>query len=86
MRATHKLRVLKRLYSTDERLTGTDFTHISNVNQYFVELEHQGLIVSEWGYKGNAKVKFRIVTDEIKDKVRKYLLNHNSLDETNRGA
>ena len=49
--STHKYNLLKRLYDTELKLTATDFSHVSNANQYFVELEHQDLISSEWGKK-----------------------------------
>jgi hypothetical protein len=46
---------------------------VSNANQYFVELEHQDLITSEWGVKGEAKVKLRFVADGQIERVEKYL-------------
>ncbi len=73
--STHKYNLLKRLYDTELRLTATDFSHVSNANQYFVELEHQDLITSEWGKKGNAKVKLRFVGEDQKERVEKYLDN-----------
>ena len=75
-KTSHKLNILKVLLETRERLTATDFTHISNPNQYFVELEHQGLIKSEWGYKGDARVKFRFVAKDMREKVMQYLKTH----------
>ena len=73
--STHKYNLLKRLYDTELKLTATDFSHVSNANQYFVELEHQDLISSEWGKKGNAKVKLRFVGKDQKERVEKYLDN-----------
>lgn len=73
--STHKYDLLKRLYNTELKLTATDFSHVSNANQYFVELEHQDLITSEWGKKGNAKVKLRFVGEDQKKRVEKYLDN-----------
>lgn len=69
----HKKKILKRLFDFGEKLTATDFSHVSNPNQYFVELEKMRLIKSEWGTKGNAKVKFRFVPSDYKDRVEKYL-------------
>lgn len=84
-RDSHKLNILKRLFDSKEQLTATDFTHISNPNQYFVELESQGYIKSEWGYKGNAKVKYRFVPNDSRDKVSEYLKNHLKSNESKGG-
>jgi hypothetical protein len=48
------------------KCTASEVSHISNANQYFVELENANIIKSEWGYKGDAKVKFRSIDDEQK--------------------
>ena len=77
-KTTHKINILKVLLETQERLTATDFTHISNPNQYFVELEHQGFIKSEWGFKGNSKVKFRFVADDTREKAMQFLKSHST--------
>lgn len=69
----HKVRILKRLKLTGLKLTATDFSHVSNANQYFVELENQDLITSEWGEKGDARVKLRFIADHQKEKVARYL-------------
>lgn len=71
----HKYNLLKKLYDTELKLTATDFSYVSNANQYFVELENQGLITSEWGRKGKGKVKLRFVALEQKERVKKYLDN-----------
>lgn len=73
--STHKYHLLKKLYDTELKLTATDFSYVSNANQYFVELENQGLITSEWGKKGKAKVKLRFVDTAQRQKVKKYLDN-----------
>jgi len=73
MSANHKYNLLKTLNRTGLKLTATDFSHISNANQYFVELENQNLITSEWGRKGKAKVKLRFVADHQKEDAKKYL-------------
>jgi hypothetical protein len=72
-RLSHKLSILKILYTTGSKLTATDFAYVSNANQYFVELERQGLITSEWGFKGKAKVKLRFIANIQLSKVEKYL-------------
>jgi hypothetical protein len=72
-RLTHKLQILHTLHSTSLKLTATDFSYVSNANQYFVELEHQGLITSEWGIRGKAKVKLRFIADEQMKKVEQHL-------------
>lgn len=73
--STHKYRLLKKLYDTELKLTATDFSYVSNANQFFVELENQGLITSEWGKKGKAKVKLRFVDERQRTKAKKYLDN-----------
>ena len=73
MKLTHKITILDLLYKSGMKLTATDFSHISNANQYFCELEHQGLIESEWGAKGEAKVKLRFIADNQRAKAKKYL-------------
>ena len=75
--STHKYRLLKKLYDTELKLTATDFSYVSNANQFFVELENQGLITSEWGKKGKAKVKLRFVDVDQRIKAKKYLDNMN---------
>jgi len=70
---SHKYNLLKKLYDASLKLTATDFSHISNANQYFVELEQQGLITSEWGKKGESRVKLRFITAEQKERVERYL-------------
>lgn len=72
---SHKYNILKTLYTTGLKLTATDFSFISNANQYFVELEEQDLITSEWGKKGEAKVKLRYVAEHQRGKAQKYLKN-----------
>jgi hypothetical protein len=73
--STHKYRLLKKLYDTELKLTATDFSYVSNANQFFVELENQGLITSEWSKKGKAKVKLRFVDVDQRIKAKKYLDN-----------
>jgi len=77
-KTTHKINILKVLLETQERLTATDFHYISNANQYFAPLDYQGLIKSEWGFKGDAKVKFRFVTDDTREKAIQFLKSHST--------
>jgi len=71
--SSHKYNLLKKLYDTGLKLTATDFSHISNANQYFVELEQQELISSEWGKKGKSRVKLRFIAEEQKERAERYL-------------
>jgi len=73
--SSHKYNLLKKLYDTGLKLTATDFSYVSNANQYFVELEHQDLITSEWGRKGKAKVKLSFIADHQRGRAKKYLDN-----------
>lgn len=81
---THKCSILKILFDTELKLTATDFSFISNANQYFVELENQGLISSEWGTKGKAKVKLRFVSKKQKDQAKKYLDSYSRFQDDSR--
>jgi len=78
-RLTHKYNITKILYDTGLKLTATDFSYVSNANQYFVELENQGLISSEWGTKGKSKVKLRFISKRQKDKAKTYLDSYSKL-------
>jgi hypothetical protein len=71
--STHKYYILKKLYETELRLTATDFSYVSNANQYFVELENQELLTSAWGKKGKSRVKLRFIAEHQKIKAKKYL-------------
>ena len=63
--ATHKRHIVETLLKGGEK-TATDFHYISNANQYFVDLERMGIVESRWGWKGNARVKFRSIADPEK--------------------
>lgn len=65
MGQTHKIRILEAIMQNGA-MTATDFTHVSNANQYFVELENMGILFSYWGVKGDAKVKFRDIANRHK--------------------
>jgi len=73
--STHTYNLVKKLYDTGLKLTATDFSYVSNANQYFVKLERQDLVTSEWGRKGKAKVKLRFIADHQRERVKKYLDN-----------
>ncbi len=76
-----KVEILKRLHQEKAKLTATDFSYISNANQYFVELENIGLITSERGLKGKARVKYRFVSPQQYPKAEKYLKSYRALDK-----
>lgn len=73
MKKTHKYTILEKLYKTGLKLTATDFHYISNANQFMVELENQNLITSEWGVKGEARVKLRFVNSKQMKRAKAYL-------------
>lgn len=62
---THKIQILEIILSEGAK-TATDFSHVSNANQYFVELEKMGILFSYWGVKGKAKVKYRDIANRHK--------------------
>lgn len=62
---THILRILEIIIKDGDK-TATDFTHVSNANQYFVALEKMGILYSYWGYKGKSRVKYRSISNEAK--------------------
>ena len=62
---SHKVRIVETILQ-DGAKTATDFSHVSNPNQYFVELEKMGILFSYWGKKGKAKVKFRDILNRHK--------------------
>ena len=62
---SHKCRIIETLMREGKK-TATDFSFVSNANQYFVELEKIGIVKSEYGMKGSAKVKYRTIADEKK--------------------
>lgn len=76
---THKIRILEAILQEGEK-TATDFSHVSNANQYFVELEKMGILFSYWGMKGDAKVKFRDIAN--RHKATAFL---NQIKKANRG-
>jgi len=78
---SHKLGILKKLYQGKEKLTATDLSQISNPNQYFCTLENLGLITSEWGLKGNARVKYRFIEPQQNSKVVKYLKSFGVIED-----
>lgn len=55
------------------QITASLCSHISNANQYFVELEHEGLCISTWGKLGDARVKWRhIPLNKINEVKKRY--------------
>lgn len=62
---THKCHIVKTILTKGEK-TATDFHYISNANQYFCDLVKDGILKDRWGFKGNARVKFRGIADRKK--------------------
>lgn len=62
---THMLRIVEVILCDGDR-TATDFSYVSNANQYFVALEKMGILYSYWGYKGKARVKYRAIANHAK--------------------
>jgi len=70
-RHTHKQTLVRIML--EKAITASQVTHISNANQYFVELEHEGLCFSQWGKLGNSKVKFRSIPfNKVNEAKRRY--------------
>ena len=44
---SHKLHILKTLLESDVKLTATNFSYISNANQYFCDLKNNGIELIE---------------------------------------
>ncbi len=79
---SHKLHILKTLLDSDIKLTATDFSYISNANQYFVELESQGLIKSEWvKEEGKTPFKLRFIPSECREKAEDFFSRHTTSNE-----
>lgn len=62
---THMFRILEIIINDGDK-TATDFSYISNANQYFVTLEKMGILYSYWVYKGKARVKYRSIANLAK--------------------
>ncbi|MDQ1339449.1 MAG: hypothetical protein QG567_601 [Campylobacterota bacterium] len=60
--AKHERYIVKIILEEGEK-TATDFSHISNANQYFCNLEKEGILKSRWGVKGIARVKYRRIAN-----------------------
>jgi len=58
----HERYIIKVILEEGEK-TATDFSHISNANQYFCYLEREGILKSRWGIKGIARVKYRRIAN-----------------------
>jgi len=82
---SHKLHILKTLLDSEVKLTATDFSYISNANQYFVELESQGLIKSEWlREEGKTPFKLRFVPRKCREKAEDFFSLHTAPNEANK--
>lgn len=58
----HERHIVKVILEEGEK-TATDFSNISNANQYFCNLEKEGILKSRWGIKGIANVKYRRIAN-----------------------
>lgn len=70
--SSHKKRLVEEMLKRDD-VTCCTVTHIANANQYFCELEKEGICKSEWGYKGKARAKFRFIPNDKIEKAKKYV-------------
>ena len=68
---THKI-FLVRLMLEKGEVTASQIP-FSNANQYFCELEKEGICKSRWGLKGKARVKFRFIPVDKIEKAKRYI-------------
>ncbi|MCZ6162925.1 hypothetical protein [Campylobacter ureolyticus] len=70
MRTETRKKQLLRLMLEKGEITASEVFHISNSNQYFVELENQGITKSRWilDENGRRKCKARSIKDYAKVK------------------
>ena len=66
---THKKRLIEEMLQRNN-VTCCTVTHIANANQYFCELEKEGLCKSEWGKLGKSRVKWRFIPLHKVDKAK----------------
>ena len=71
-KSTHKKRLIEEMLNRDD-VTCCTVTHIANANQYFCELEKEGICKSRWGLQGKARVKFRFIPNDMIEKALKYI-------------
>ena len=70
MKTETRMRQLLRLMLEKGEITASEVFHISNSNQYFVELENQGITKSRWilDENGRRKCKVRSIKDYARAK------------------
>lgn len=68
---THKKALVKLMLEKGE-ITACQIP-FSNANQYFCELEKMGICKSKWGLKGKARVKFRFIPANKREKALKFI-------------
>ena len=68
---THKKALVKLMLEKGE-ITACQIP-FSNANQYFCELEKEGICKSKWGLKGKARVKFRFIPVDKIEKAKRYI-------------
>ncbi len=66
---TRKKQLISLMFKKGE-ITASEVFHISNANQYFVELENQGITKSRWilDENGRRKCKARSIKDYVRAK------------------
>ena len=70
MKTETRMRQLLRLMLEKGEITASEVFHISNANQYFVELENQGIVKSRWilDENGRGRCKARSIKNYVKAK------------------
>lgn len=70
MRTETRKKQLVNLMLKKGEITASEVFHISNANQYFVELENQGITKSRWilDENGRRKCKARSIKDYVRAK------------------
>ncbi len=70
MKTETRMRQLLRLMLEKGEITASEVFHISNANQYFVELENQGIVKSRWilDENGRRRCKARSIKNYVKAK------------------
>jgi hypothetical protein len=67
---SHERHIVEVIFNTGAK-TATDFSYISNANQYFCNLVDKGILKSTWVKLGDATVKMRSIDN--REKAMKFL-------------
>lgn len=65
MKQTHEVRIIILMFKKG-RITASMVPYCSNPNAFFCNLEKAGICQSEWGFLGDARIKWRWIRDEKK--------------------